>query len=146
MRLLQNISQWNVQALSYSDWPLIGHSCYVLASNTKLHILPYMKITPLCASMYIYFYVLIVHKSTWFCTSLRSLLLQYVHMFIYSSNKNKITIQVTSPLFQQNKDDNSLYLPNCLLTNCLFTAYVIWIYDMNLYVLNYILTICLLMC
>ena len=55
-----------------------------LHSFIMLHILPYMKITPLCAWMCIYFYVLIVHKSTWFCTSLgNSAITICVHVYIY---------------------------------------------------------------
>ena len=54
---------------------------YALVPYTKLYILPYMKITLLCAWMHIYYYVLVVHKSTGFGTSL---ILQYVHMLLYT--------------------------------------------------------------
>ena len=42
--LLQTLSHW---------W------CYVLASYTELHILPYINITPLCAWIHIYVYMCI---------------------------------------------------------------------------------------
>ena len=54
---------------------------YVLASDTKLYILPYMKITLLCAWMHTYYHVVIVDKCTWFSTSL---ILQYVHMLMHT--------------------------------------------------------------
>ena len=44
-----------------------------LASNIKLYILPYMKVSLLCVWLCIYLYVLIVCKSAWFYASLWTL-------------------------------------------------------------------------